>query len=256
MLQLDDRTPIDTAAPYAPQEEALARCEYLLQSRRPFGLVCGPVGTGKSWLLQKLRERATDGPAVLIDLTGADAGLLLAEIGEALAVGASSGSLTSQTRKLRDRLEGLANCGERLVLLLDHLDETAADAIQTLAYLLRVTAVERSLTVVAAAREVSGELAELQRDFGWLQIELSLLASAETTRATQMLVDSSGAERHVLSAGSAAEFHRLSGGSPRQLQRLVELALLAREAEEAETVTPDLVQGVSRELVGVGTGRR
>src|SRR5438094_9493405 len=45
--------------------EALARLDFLCESRSPFGLLLGPPGSGKSTVLAEFAERATRGGALV-----------------------------------------------------------------------------------------------------------------------------------------------------------------------------------------------
>src|SRR5438105_10986631 len=45
--------------------EALARLDFLCESRSPFGLLLGPAGSGKSTVLAEFAERAARGGAVV-----------------------------------------------------------------------------------------------------------------------------------------------------------------------------------------------
>lgn len=240
-------------------QEARARCEYLLDRRRPFGLIVGPGGVGKSDLLRKLASEGARGAGVrpiLIDMTAVTGPMLLAELADLLIVGSSSRDQIDQLRRIRDRLAGLAHCQERQVLLLDHLDAARPDAFETLQSLLRLTAVDRSLSVIATARESGlAGLTALQQDFGWLQIDLEPLSEAQAAEAAREILDRAGQHDHVLSSGGAHELHRLTSGNPRQLSRLVELALLAREADDVDSVSPEMLRGVSLELVGTRRSR-
>src|SRR5436190_20203581 len=62
------------------QAEALARLDFLCESRSPLGLLLGPAGCGKSALLAAFAERATRGGAFV-----ATASAVGAEVSDVLA---------------------------------------------------------------------------------------------------------------------------------------------------------------------------
>jgi type II secretory pathway predicted ATPase ExeA len=239
-------------ADQGPHEEALARCEYLIETRKAFGLVTGPAGAGKSELLRALATSALrlGGPdPILIDATHLDGISLIRELCDAFSVSAWSGDAHDRLRFIRDRLEGLAACEASQLVLIDHLDEALPDALAIITHLLRVTARLQSLTVIAAARELqSTGLASLQRDLGWIRIELQTLNGGQTAQSVRRSLRDAGRHERALAGGAAAELHTLTGGNPRQVQRLVELALLASEAEASEAISTDSIRSAAEEL--------
>lgn len=235
-------------------EEALARCEHLVQTGRPFGLVTGPAGVGKSLLLRRLAAAsvtAADPPPILLDVTQADGETLLADLSDALAAGGPGQSAAERWRSVRDRLEGLVACGRRQLVLLDHLDAADPSACAVVARLLQSGGEASGLTIIAAARHPAAPaIAELQQDFGWLRIELAPLSHGQTRDALRRRLRQSGRHEHALDSAAVSDVLELTRGNPRQVERLVELALLAAEADAAETVSAPLLRAAARELCG------
>jgi type II secretory pathway predicted ATPase ExeA len=236
----------------AAHDEALARCEFLLQRRRPWGLISGPAGTGKSALLRRLRSdsRALLGTsAVWMDATGAGDEQLLYEIAQGLGLGGVSRDPMQVSIAIRDRLDGQAQCEERRLVLIDHLDSAADSLLPSLRQLLRGASVNGAFTVIAAARvPLSAELQEIDLDFGSVAIEAPPLGRDETNEYLRGALRRGSLHERSFDLDAFDALFRLSGGRPRQIDRLCELALLAREVEQAERVSADLLAAAAQEM--------
>jgi hypothetical protein len=155
---------------------------------------------------------------------------------------------SERLRSVRDRLEGAGRCGAASVLLLDHLDAARPHAYEMLAHLLRTAAGPGSLTVIAAAQSLQPEgLANLQRDFGWVRIEIGALSPPEALPAVSIWIEQATAGGRGLAADAAREAIQLTRGVPRELRQLAELAALAAEADRAESISPELLQQAAQE---------
>lgn len=232
-------------------EEALARCEFLIQHRRCWGLIAGPAGTGKSTLLQQLRAGARKQlgtPAVLLDATAADDRRLLSEIADGLGLGLSHRASSELQTAIRDRLAGQSQCEERRLVLIDHLEAAQTSLFPALAHLLRVTSTCGSLTIISAARTpIAAGVRELEEDFGAVHIELPPLGRADVEAYTRGALKSRRQHERSFDLDAFDALHGLCRGVPRQIDRLCELALLARDVEQADSVSAELLAAVARE---------
>lgn len=232
--------------------EAAARCEHLIEQRHAFGLVTGPSGTGKTDLLRRLAAKSRDSAAaapILIDATALGAAALTSELLDAFAVQAPSGHSWLRLRSVRDRLEGFAACGRHQVVLLDHLDAALPDALAVVAQLVRMSDSQRALTLLATSRApVPAAIAELNYDHGWVRMEVAPLDSEQTAATVRGLLKHTGRHERTLAGGAAQQFDQLTRGQPRQVQRLLELALLATEVDDVDALSTELLRSVAREL--------
>lgn len=249
--RLPARDPVDTEGLPPNLQEALARCEFLVEQHRPFGLVTGPAGVGKSRLLSRLQQsivRPSLSPPLHIDLTAADELQFLSDLADALAVGLVTGR-RELFRAIQDRLSGIADCGGHQLLLLDHLDDAHPQVLQTLAQLLRSPAAIGTLTIIAAVRNLqSPAVAALQQDFGWLRIELQPLEATQSAHSARQLLRRAGRHERSLPPDAVPELQRLTAGNPRQVQRLVELARLALDTDLDDSISPAALRASAREL--------
>jgi type II secretory pathway predicted ATPase ExeA len=228
-------------------DEALARCEYLIDSRAPFGLIAGPPGSGKSELLGHLSApRHSRTRPVLLDVTGCDAQAIVTGLANALAAGLPECRWRDRIASIRDRLDGCSECGYTQLVLLDHLEAAQPNAIELITHLLRST---RGLTIIgAASTPVPPAVMRLNHDLGWLRIELTCYEERQTGQAARSSLERAGRHPHALTAGCTAELQALTGGRPGQIQRLLDLVLLAAEADQLEGITPELVRSAAAEL--------
>lgn len=224
-------------------EEALARLLHTAEHGRPFGIVRGPAGSGKSQLLeciaQELRECGQ------IDLRRSSAGEFVDQLGDELGV--APAAKTRGWKDVEDALTGRAHAARPTLLLLDHLDAADSELIRQVERLLAVAEASAGwCTVLAAGRVPSAEVEAIARRHGELRIELGPFEAAETAQFLQQVVLQSDCPPFTEEA--AAAVHDATGGLLRDILRLGRLALFAASTEEADEVTAQTVWMVTGEL--------
>src|ERR1700722_3378537 len=116
---------LDSFYPTPSHEEALARLNFLVEERRRLGMLCGPVGIGKSLLLEIFARQMNRAGADVVraNLVGADAHEFLwtvaAQCGLNPALAATQFALW---RRLADRLIECRYQRSQLVMLLDDVE--------------------------------------------------------------------------------------------------------------------------------------
>lgn len=245
--------------PALQHAEAQARCEFLIQERKVFGVVLGPAGCGKTRLLRTLLREggslARTRP-LLIDMTAVGGRHFLAELADGLGLQPAPLEPFALWRAIRDRLEGDADCGLGWVVLLDHLDAARPDVFLLLRGLLNAAAPRRSLTIIAAARPpLPMALRQLLADHGSVRIELRCLAGDETAEFARAVWNQTAPADAPLAPEALRTLHTLTGGQPRQLDRLCELVRLASTIEGTAAVTPEMIAAAFQELPH-GAGER
>lgn len=231
-------------------DEALARCEYLIQQRRPLGIVTGSAGLGKTHLLRTLATSGTihsgtvsTTPPVFLDVTASDRRAFLHALSDGLGLALWSQRPDDGLQPIFDRLQGLGECGGHQVILLDQLDRAEHSVVLALRGILAASLFARSLTVIATVRPpLPATILELSADFADVRIELQSLERNEADDLLHSSLDA-GSPASRIDPDVLDELYRLTRGNPRDIERLTRLAQLAAEAEGGRTITLSNLQG-------------
>lgn len=237
-----------------PFEEALARLLYVVEHRRPCGLVVGPAGTGKSVLLKVLvRELAGSEAAqgacrpLLLDrhaTAGSDLGWALAAAMGLAPRDRWPGELL--WRAIEDRFQGAAMAGQSIVPVVDHTDQTDQRALVDLGRCCHL-AQQYHCTVVVSARPVlSTGLVDAVGPLCDLRIELPLWDLEETSQFVTSVL--SAGRKPQLAEDAARAIHSCSGGRMRDILQVLRLVLFAADAQGREHIDAHLVQTVAGEI--------
>jgi general secretion pathway protein A len=234
----------------ARQEEVLSRLCYLVEQRRPFGMLTGPAGTGKSFVLQLLKQQLlrTQRETVVVDLSGADSRTFLWNTAAGLGLGPGESETSIRLQRLiEDQLTGLKWTNMQTVLVCDHLDRSVGDCARTIE---RLLAVDRGrvcwLTVLVATQseDTHPALAELSD----LRIESSAFNRSETARYIHALLKQAGLSRELFDASACERIFEATGGIPREINKVSQIALLASLGVEGEPVNVSAVESASTEI--------
>jgi type II secretory pathway predicted ATPase ExeA len=234
-------------------DEALARLRFLVDENRRLGLLVGPLGSGKSLLLEvfaaQLRKEGV--PVASVSLVGVEPQELLQRLALGLGLSLGRGDTTIYLwRRLVDRLAEFRYQRQPAVVLLDDVDQ-ATPAV--LAQITRLVQHDRSpemrLTVVLAGDpnrigRVGPTLAELAE----LRIDLDAWDATETEQFLKSSLTQAGCEMDVFAEDAIARLHELSCGIPRRVTQLADLALLAAAGRELPQVDAEVVESAYHEL--------
>ncbi|NCY02904.1 MAG: hypothetical protein EBX36_08345, partial [Planctomycetia bacterium] len=142
-----------------PQEEALARLEWLLEERQRFGLVTAPAGCGKSHLAAMAVRRlgGLGAETALLSLRGLAAGDWIELLLERLPLDpASRAEPLRPWQKLENRLRENMLMDRATAVILDDLDLAPADALDGIARLVSAAEPRFARTVVVATASPEG----------------------------------------------------------------------------------------------------
>jgi len=236
-----------------PQEEALARLEWLAASGQRCGLVVGPAGSGKSHLAATAIRRLAGlgAESVLLSLRGLSADDWLEILLERLPLDPSSRrERLPAWQKLENRLRENTLLERTTAILLDDLDAAPAGVVAGVMRL--VTAAEprfsRTLVVATAASEGLATLPESLRRRAAVRIELEPWSAEITAAYVDHEAARVGAGVLPFSPEAAATLARCAGGVPRDIVAVARLALAAAAGDGATTVDAGTVERAWREL--------
>jgi len=262
-MQLDhwglDRPPfavaggVDQFYPSAGHDEALARLDYLVDTRRRLGVLVGEAGVGKSLTLRVAARRlARQGAAVVaIDATGTGTRdffwQLAAGLGTAPRDEAEVGRLWRLVadRVVENRLAQVAT-----VLLVDDAGQAGPDVFTHLVRLARLdpSPAARWTIVLAAEAAQAARWSEPVRELVDLRIDLGPWSEEDSIGFVQTALVDAGRFDPVFDDDALRAIHELSGGVPRRVARLAEFALLAGAAAEMQSLDAATVHAAFDEL--------
>ncbi len=250
----EDRHILTVALRLPSFEEALARLLYVVEHRRPCGLVLGLAGTGKTVLLEALFRELSDAPSsrascrpLRVDLsTAGGSGLVWAladEMGLSPRTNAHDEALW---RSIEDRFQGASLSGQSIVPVIDHLEQADKDAVAGLGRCCHLAARFGSTVVVSVRPPLGSALAAVAGPLCDLRIELPSWTSSETSTFVALVLE--GARPPRLHEDAVAAIHACSGGRMRDTVHVLRLTVFAARAQGLDMIDADFVQTVAGEI--------
>lgn len=234
--------------------EAVSRLHYLIEVGEPFGVICGPDGSGRTRILTRLREETERSGKLVVSLnvSGLDENAALAELTSSISSSARRGMARHElVSLLRDEMAGRIHCGVHTVILIDDLHRAQTDLESFLRVLTALNsgssnaAGQGRLTVIVASDRPLANGLSLE---SLLQIRLSPLDSAESADFVRSL-----ARRHHISAAcmddnAVRAIYDLSRGNTARMSRVCELIAVLHETSPETQITSETVSAVMSEL--------
>jgi hypothetical protein len=223
--------------------EALSRLLFVAEQRRPFAVLSGPPGVGKSRLFEEFlpQLRRTGRRVVRIDAGG----LGRHDLPEALLAATQiCGDSSSPWNALEDLIAGQGLTGDGSVWIIDHVDHAADDlplALDRFAHLLARSDVRGTLILGTSDPSRLGRLAERA---DW-PIMLSRWTAEDTAAAIELAANVS--PRLRFSSEAIRRIADEAAGHPATTLRLCELAVLAAELHGAPAIDAELVDEAVRQ---------
>jgi type II secretory pathway predicted ATPase ExeA len=239
-----------------PQEEALARIEWLCGHRERCGIVLGAAGVGKSHLaaLAARRLAGLGAEVAVLSVGGLPEGEWLELLLDRLPLDQRSRAEPGRAwQKLENRLRENTLLERTTALVFDDADRAPADAVEGIARL--AAAVEprfsRTLIVVTARPEGLARLPDELRDRAAVRIELAPWEEHDVAAFIASALQRAGGDPGLFSVEAVETMARFTGGMPRQVVRLARLALAAAAGDGLGTVDAATVERAWRELMPV-----
>ncbi|NDC53267.1 MAG: hypothetical protein EBZ74_03005 [Planctomycetia bacterium] len=236
-----------------PQEEALARLEWLVDERQRFGLVVGAEGYGKSHLCAMAQRRLAGlgAETAILSLCGLAAGDWLDMLLARLPLDAASRAEPLRPwQKLENRLRENTLMDRTTALLLDDVDRAPADALDGIARLIG-SAEPRFARVAVVATATPAGAAALPRalvDRAAVRVDLGPWDAHDVAGFLARALERAGGRAEMFSTEAVATLARFSGGVPRTAARLAHLALAAAAGDGLEQVDAAAVERAWRDL--------
>jgi len=242
-----------------PQEEALARMEWLLEERQRFGLVTAAEGCGKSHLASVAMRRlgGLGAETAILSLRGLASGDWLELLLERLPLDPLCRAEPLRPwQKLENRLRENTLMERPTVLIFDDIDEAPADALDGITRL--VTAAEprfaRTVVVATATPEGLSRVPASIRQRANLRIELAAWNEDDVAGFLSRSLARVGGDPGIFPAEAASTLARFAGGVPRTVSHLAQLSLAAAAGDGLDRVDAAAVERAWRELSMAAAG--
>lgn len=242
-----------------PQEEALARMEWLLEERQRCGLVMAAEGCGKSHLAAMAVRRlgGLGAETALLSLRGLAEGDWLELLLERLPLDPLCRAEPLRPwQKLENRLRENMLMERPTVFLFDDLDEAPADALDGIARLVGAAEPRFARTVVVATATPAGlpRVPAAIRQRAALRIELTPWTEDDVAGFLAQAISRVGGDPGIFPAEAAATLARFAGGVPRTVSQLAQLSLAAAAGDGFDRVDAATVERAWRELSMAAAG--
>jgi type II secretory pathway predicted ATPase ExeA len=230
--------------------EALARLQFLIDERRPLGILSGFRGSGKSLVLKQFASEVC-GARHAICLAN-PLGMETHDFLWSLAASLQTNPRVDQNdfslwRRISDRVRENQYQGIRTVILVDDADEASHEVLIQVLRLLKthgggvsvILAVEPS-----RATRLGSDLLQMSQ----LHIQLEPWTEGEVRKYVRSSLVSAGGMPDIFDDSAIARLCELAGGIPRWVRELAELALLAGAAQHQQHIDYETIECAYQEL--------
>jgi type II secretory pathway predicted ATPase ExeA len=239
--------------PTAGHNEALARIEYLVESRRRLGVLLGDAGVGKSLVLRIAAQRlARKGcSVVVVDALGASTWEVLWSLAAGLKTAPrADADIPWLWRQIADRVAENRMQQVPTVLLVDDAGQAGPDLVTQFARLARLdtSAAARWTIVLAAEAAQAARWNDALRSVVDLRIELSRWSPSDTVGYVQTALVDAGRLEPVFDDEALRTLHELASGIPQDVARLADYALLAAAGTNVTSIDAAAVEAAYDEI--------
>jgi type II secretory pathway predicted ATPase ExeA len=249
---------------YFPDESrqaALLKIRYAVENHRGGAILAGPPGTGKSLLVNMLRNSLGDEFFPLVHLVYPQ--MLTAELLAYLAdelCGVDDRptlpSLDRSVRRIQRYLTENTEQGRHAVVAIDeaHL-LTDPETLEALRLLLNFELAGHPMLTLLLVGQASilptlDRTPQLEERLA-VKCLLRSLNARETAEYVAHRLHVAGAPGEIFEPEALAKLHELSQGVPRRINRLCDLALLIGFAEQCRRISAAQIETVSHEMVAI-----
>lgn len=247
--------------PGESHQAALLKVRYAIENRRGAALLAGPNGSGKTLVVNVLRQVLGDslGPFVHLVFPQMPSDELLGYLADELDGSPEAGGTPStahSVRRIEQFLTENTRQGRHAILAVDEAQLLPGARIyQTLRLLLNFQTDGRpGLTLLLVGQPALLPILQRTPELEQCLAVKSLLrpfSERETAEYVAHRLKAAGALRTIFEPDALPALYELSHGIARQINRLCDLALLIGFAEQRQTITAGHIESVCQELVAV-----
>lgn len=240
-------------------EEGVMRLYYLVDQERNAGMLIGPYGVGKTYLLSRLTQRTKALGLSVIRFDAIPGGSLpiARHILTCFGYDANVPSLADALMRLQQHCLDDAEHLARHILMIDEAQYlTDRDGLYLIHFLsnLRFNTASGDKPLFTIILSGTTELAENVKNYESLlhRIQLSWtlspLSQQQTVEYVQQHLAAAGGNPNAFTLDALALVHQISGGRPRNINNICDTALLLGFAASAPNVTPVIIQQAAQEM--------
>jgi len=242
-----------------PQEEALARMEWLLEERQRFGLVTAAEGMGKSHLAAMAVRRlgGLGAETALLSLRGLAPGDWIELLLSRLPLDPQSrAEPLVPWRTLENRLRENTLMERATVLFFDDVDRAPDDALDGIARLVGAAEARfaRTVVIATATSDTAQRVPAAIRQRAALRIELAAWNEADVAGYLAAAVTRVGGDPAIFPPEAVATLTRFAGGVPRTVGQLAQVSLVAAAGDGLDHVDAATVERAWRDLSAAAAG--
>jgi type II secretory pathway predicted ATPase ExeA len=239
-------------------QNALTYLEYGLTENVGFILLTGEIGSGKTTLVQYLLSQLDPSTAAaVISNSRLSAGELLRMILTQFELTASADKIDN-LNALNDFLIRVYGAGRQALLIIDEAQNLTADGLEEVRMLTNLHSENHALLqiVLVGQPELKAQLTlpgmrQLAQRVA-VRYHLTGLNREETGRYIAARLATAGGRPDLFTPAAVDLIYRISGGIPRAINLACQAALVYGLAEEAASITQDIVRKIMADNLGVG----
>ena len=244
-----------------PQEEALARLEWLLEHKQRCGVVVGENGIGKSHLAAVVKRRLAGCGAetTLLSVRGIQDGDWLDLLLSRIPLDAASRSEPIRSwQKLENHLRENTLMDRPSVIILDDFDQAPEDCLQGISRI--VSAAEplfsQTMVVALAASEGMSRIPDTFQQRATVKVELVPWEEVDVASFIISALKRVGGQPDLFTNEAIGTISRFAKGVPRQICQLAHLCTVVGASEQHDQVDSTMVEGVWRELTPMSADQK
>lgn len=235
-------------------QEAVSRLLYLIEVGEPFGVICGPDGSGRTRVLTRLRQEVERMGKLVVSLnvSGLDEDAAIAELTSSVSSSARRNMARHEfVSLLRDEMTGRMHCGVHTVILIDDLHRAQTELESFLRVMTALNAGscdsgnQGKLTVIVTSDRPLANGLSLE---SLLQIRLSPLDAVESSDFVRSLVRRQNIPETLLDDSAVRAIYDLSRGNTARMTRVCELVAVLHETSPETQITSEIISAVMSEL--------
>lgn len=243
--------------PGESQQAALLKLRYAVESRHSGAILAGPSGSGKTLAVEMLKSMLGENfsPQVHLVFPKMTTAELLDYLADEIS-GTGGENIADSVRHIERSLVENSQAGRHAVIFVDEaqlLDDPST--LETLRLLLNFQSDGHPMLTLVLVGQ-TGLLPILDHTPA-LEERLAVkclirpFTSDETASYVEHRLRVAGAQRSIFDPSSLTALYTLTHGIARRINRLCDLALLIAYAEGQHTITAELLESISQELVSV-----